>query len=181
MEFEKFGGVAEMLAEKEEERRSVFPRGGEKNRAGKFVEETPPEPDFELFDLLTALKEVLKSAPKEATHKVEILNVTSEMKQREILDALERECEIDFVAYVKGRPKIIIVVTFIAMLELIKLRKIRVRQSGQFKRIVIVKRDITDEPPVVMDDTGDLNGDDVNYTDANGGGFDGDGGESTEP
>ena len=98
-----------------------------------------------LFDLLTALQDVLKTAPKEATHKVELLNVTMEMKQKEILAALDRHKKIDFIKMVRGQPRIVIVVTFVAMLELIKNRIIQVRQSKQFSRIILTKRVDKDE------------------------------------
>ncbi len=145
MEYEKLGEVAEKLAEKEDTRRGVFPRGGEKSRIAKYIEEKETAPDYMLFDLLTALQDVLKTAPKEATHKVELLNVTMEMKQREILAALERHGKIDFIKMVRGQPRIVIVITFVAMLELIKNRIIQVRQSKQFSRIILTKRIDKDE------------------------------------
>ena len=141
MEFEKLGGVADKLAEKEEERSGVFPRGGERHRLSEIKKAAgEAEPDYMLFDLLTALKDVLKNAPKDSTHNVELINVTSEMKQKEIMHVLEKSGELDFIEFVTGQPRIIIVVTFIAMLELIKAAKISVRQSKQFGRIVIYAR-----------------------------------------
>ncbi|MBT4485452.1 MAG: segregation/condensation protein A [Candidatus Latescibacteria bacterium] len=140
IEYEKLGGVAEKLAEKENARRGVFPRGGEKNRIEKFIAERKTEPDYELFDLLTALQDVLKNVPQESAHEVELMNVTPEMKQREILEVIERDGKIDFLKMVQGEPRLVIVVTFVAMLELIKKRKIRVRQSKQFSRIILTKR-----------------------------------------
>jgi len=140
MEFEKLGGIAEKLAEKEEERLGVFPRGGERSRMLEFLKDDSAEPDYALFDLFTALREVLKNAPRTTTHDVELLNVTSEMKQREIIGALSRKGKVDFLELVSGQPRLIIVVTFIAMLELIKAKKIGVRQSKQFGRIFIYVR-----------------------------------------
>jgi segregation and condensation protein A len=140
MEFEKLGGVAEKLAEKEEERIGVFPRGGERSRISEFQQAEKSEPDYMLFDLLTALRDVLKNAPKASTHDVELFNVTSEMKQKEILNILSKKKEIDFIEYVTGQPRLVIVVTFVAMLELIKETKISIRQSKQFGRIVIYGR-----------------------------------------
>ncbi|MFC1651523.1 segregation/condensation protein A, partial [Candidatus Latescibacterota bacterium] len=67
MEFEKLGGVAEKLAEKEE-RHGIFPRGGERSRISEFQTEEKSEPDYMLFDLMTALRDVLKNAPKASTH-----------------------------------------------------------------------------------------------------------------
>lgn len=140
MEFEKFSGVTEKLAEKEEERIGVFPRGGERNRISEYLSDIKPEPEYELFDLLTAMRDVLKNAPKIGTHNVELLNVTSEMKQKEIMNILSGKGKIDFIEFVTGQPKLIIVVTFVALLELLKARKISVRQSKQFGKIVIYER-----------------------------------------
>ena len=140
MEFEKFGGVAEKLAKKEEERSGVFPRGGERSRISEYLSDDNTESDYILFDLLTALRDVLKNAPKNPSHDVELLKVTSEMKQREIMDTLSREGKIDFVEFITGQPKLIIVVTFIALLDLIKAKKISVRQSKQFGRILIYEK-----------------------------------------
>jgi segregation and condensation protein A len=140
MEFEKLGGVAEKLAEKEQERLGVFPRGGERSRISEYIGEKDSESDYVLFDLLTALRDVLKNAPKSTTHDVELLNVTSEMKQNEIMEILSSKEEIDFIEFVSEQPRLIIVVTFIAMLELIKAAKISIRQSEQFGRIILYER-----------------------------------------
>jgi segregation and condensation protein A len=140
MEFEKLGAAVDKLAEKEQERIMVYPRPGERSRIGELEKEQEPEPDFFLFDLLTALKDVLKNAPKTTPHDVELLNVTSEMKQTEIMLALDKHGELDFVEFVTGQPKLIIVITFIAMLELMKALKITVRQPNQFGRILIHAR-----------------------------------------
>ena len=142
MEYEKLGKVVEKLAEKEDNRRGVFPRGGEKNRIEQYLENKETAPDYMLFDLLTALRDVLKDAPVEPIHEVTLLNVTPEMKQREILEALEQKGKIDFIKMVMGQPRLIIVVTFVAMLELIKNRKIRFRQSNQFSRIILSKWEV---------------------------------------
>ncbi|GAI27442.1 unnamed protein product, partial [marine sediment metagenome] len=76
MEFEKLGEAAEKLAEKEDERQGIFPRGGERHRISEYLRETETEPDYMLFDLFTALRDVLENAPKITTHNVELLNVT---------------------------------------------------------------------------------------------------------
>lgn len=140
MEFEKFGSVTEKLAEKEEARRGVFPRGGEKNRIAQYTVEKERAPDYMLFDLFSALQEVMKTAPQIPIHEVELLNVTSEMKQREIMAAIGRHGKVDFIKMVQGQPKLIIVVTFIALLDLIKSGEIRVRQLKQFGRIILYRK-----------------------------------------
>ena len=137
LEYQKLGGVAEKLAEKEAIRRGVFPRAGEKIR---ILEEYAPRenaPDYVLFDLLSALRDVLDNAPKTPTHEVELLNITPEMKQREIMEIIRREGTADFLELVGGHPKLIVVITFVAMLELIRKGMIRIRQSNQFGRITL--------------------------------------------
>lgn len=146
LEYQKLGGAADKLAEQEAARRGVFPRGGEKRRLADMLVQSEQAPDYMLFDLLSAFREVLEAAPKTDVHEVELLNITSEMKQREIMEALKEHGKVDFFSLVGGRPRLIIVVTFIAMLELIRNRKIRVRQSSQFGRIVLYEwTDNTDE------------------------------------
>lgn len=137
LEYQKLGGAAEKLAEREAARRGVYPRAGEKEKILDQYTRRDNAPDYVLFDLLSALRDVLSTAPKTATHEVELLSITSEMKQREILDAIAREGKIDFIGLVKGQPRLVIVITFIAMLELIRSGRIRVRQSNQFGRIVL--------------------------------------------
>ena len=66
--------------------------------------------------------------------------MTSEMKQTEIMRHLQKKGELDFIEFVTGQPRLVIVVSFIAMLELIKAAKIMVRQSKQFGRILIHAR-----------------------------------------
>ena len=132
LEYQKLGGAADKLAEKEAVRHGVFPRGGERR---KIIDHTPlseQAPDYMLFDLLTAFQNVLATAPKSEAHEVELLNITSEMKQREIMENIKSDGKIDFAVLVSGQPRLIIVVTFIAMLELIKAKKIRIRQTKQF-------------------------------------------------
>ena len=144
MEYEKLGDVAEKLGEQEEQRRSVFPRGGERERVAGQIRDRAPEPDFQLFDLLSIMKEVIRTAPKTAYHKVELPDVTTEMMRGRILAALEEHAETDFLNLVRDRPRNVIVATFIALLELIKERKVRVRQASQFGRIIIEMRKADD-------------------------------------
>lgn len=144
LEYQKLGGAADKLAEKDAARHGIFPRGGERR---KIIDHNPLKeqaPDYMLFDLLTAFQNVLTTAPKTEAHEVELLNITSEMKQREILENIKTNGKLDFAVMVSGQPRLIIVVTFIAMLELIKAKKIRIIQTKQFGRILIYGRTSND-------------------------------------
>ena len=146
LEYQKLGGAAEKLAEKEALRQGIYPRGGERKRILDSVTHVDQAADYMLFDLLTAFRDVLATTPKTEIHQVELLNITSEMKQREIMDLLKQNGKIEFISLVENQPRLIIVVTFIAMLELIKAKKIRVRQTTQYGRILLYERtDNTDK------------------------------------
>lgn len=135
LEYQKLGGVAEKLAEKEALRRGVYPRAGEKGRVVEQYARKENAPDYELFDLLSALRDVLSAAPRVSTHEVKLLNISSETRQKEILDRIAEAGRAEFHDLVRGQPLLVIVVTFIAMLELIKNGKIRIRQTNQFGHI----------------------------------------------
>ncbi len=125
---------------RDQARRGIFPRGGERNRAAEAERTREPEPDFQLFDLLSALRDVLAAAPKTAEHEVSLPEVTVEERRAVILAALDESAEVEFVALVKGLSRLAIVVTFVAMLELIREGRILVRQAAQFGRIILARK-----------------------------------------
>ena len=145
LEYQKLGGAADKLAEKESERQGIYPRGGEKQRVAEAADEKLPQPDYVLFDLMSALKDVLKTAPKIKQHEVKLLNINSAVKRKEIMSALRAKGKLVFHEYVAGEPRLVIVVTFIAILELIKMQRIHIRQNAHFGYITIYER--TDNEP----------------------------------
>lgn len=140
LEYQKLGGAADKLAEKESERQGIYPRGGEKQRVVDSTDEKPPISDYALFDLMSALKDVLKSTPKIKQHEVKLLNINSAVKRREIMAELREKGKLVFHEYVAGEPRLVVVVTFIAILELIKMRRIHIRQNTHFGYITIYER-----------------------------------------
>lgn len=72
---------------------------------------------------------------------MELLNVNPEMKQREILELIRLQGKADFLELVSGQPKLIVVITFIAMLELIRKGMVRILQSNQFGRITLYRNE----------------------------------------
>jgi segregation and condensation protein A len=91
-----------------------------------------------LFDLLLAFKKALDNMPKVTYHEVKKIEVTIEEQTDYILHTLEKQQNILFSELInKFRDKIVIIVTFLALLELVKLRKISVRQSRVFDDIKI--------------------------------------------
>ncbi len=122
-----------------------------------FYRNIPPrfgEDDYVLrasmFDLMNAFKRVLEEAPKEVG---QILRdeITIESKIREILDRLVESTSLSFEELFAGaRRRSDMIVTFLATLELIRLKQIVARQSVIFGSIRIYRADaVPDEKPSV--------------------------------
>lgn len=91
-----------------------------------------------LFDLLLAFKKALDNMPKVTYHEVKKIDVTIEEQTEYILEKLQRHTMLLFSELINDiKEKIVIIVTFLALLEMIKARRINVRQSGVFEDIRI--------------------------------------------
>lgn len=95
--------------------------------------------DISFFDLLTAYKKALEKKPIPVFHNVERLNVTVEDQQKYIMDFFrDRNCYL-FTELCEDMAKIEIVVTFLALLDLVKRAEISVKQASIFDDIWIYK------------------------------------------
>ncbi len=139
LEYKKFKEAASEMSEFEDHRRKMYSR--------KFFlkpEDEKPSSTEEylqnvtLFDLLLAFKKALDNMPKVTYHEVKKIEVTIEEQTDYILNMLEAQPNILFSKLIeKLKDRIVIIVTFLALLDLIKLRKIIVRQSRVFDDIKI--------------------------------------------
>jgi len=135
IEYKKFKEAAQKLRELEIEREKLF-----------FRQAPPPEVEEKeylieatLFDLLSALKDLLSRLPPEEEMELEGEEVTVEEKMEEIMEALrERGGEMAFdELFGEIRIKSELIVAFLAMLELIKLRRIIAYQTRPFGEITL--------------------------------------------
>ena len=95
-----------------------------------------------LFDLLTAFHEVMKGFKEESAYFVKHQEITVEDRIaviESILDGREFATFIELFADV--RAKLIAILTFMAILEMVKLHRICVRQSRLFSEIRIYRAD----------------------------------------
>ncbi|MFA5975668.1 MAG: segregation/condensation protein A [Elusimicrobiota bacterium] len=117
-----------------------------------FYRTAPPplgEDDFVLkasvFDLLNAFKRVLEQAPREVG---QILReeIPLEVKIREILDLLTEQTSVAFEElFSKAHRRIDLIVTFLALLELIRLKQVTARQADIFGPIRLYRADAAPE------------------------------------
>jgi segregation and condensation protein A len=132
MEYERFKDAAETLAEYTRLERDVFAaRASEVRRA----EESDREIEVTLVALLDAFRRVLSRAPKgPGLHEVESEAITVLERMEAIMQALAREGALEFervFAIESPAPpsRALLVATFLALLELVRVSALRVYQS----------------------------------------------------
>jgi len=138
LEYQKFKQAAEKLANKEILGRDVFARAPQEIvEEGKGEEET----EASLFELMEALRGILKKAKTSE----KLLDFTREKisikdKMAVILDKLKEAEYIIFQdLFSDSITRFEIIITFIALLELIKIQKVRALQFQEFGSIRIYK------------------------------------------
>jgi segregation and condensation protein A len=132
LEFQQFKDVAAWLEERRESTRDLFYRG-----ASFYLEDLEPRQTeayedlrpVALFDLLAAFKRALDQAPKTDYHDVAPMEVTTEDRVAFVAEVLARRGQVSFFDLVAGVPRIVVVVTFVAVLEMVKSGQALVRES----------------------------------------------------
>jgi len=87
--------------------------------------------DLQLFDLVAALQRVIAKLPDQTPFVItaDLLSVKERMAA--ILDELEMQPSVDFFELCAGAPsRLFVIVTFLAVLELIKMQLMIVQSSG---------------------------------------------------
>lgn len=135
LEYQKYKMAATELVQRPMLDRDVFVR------LASGEEEATEEERIEanLFDLIDALRKVLQRAKEESFHEVILDRLTVEDKVQEILLLLQQEKRsLPFhLLFSEQASRRVIVVTFLAILELVKMKWIRVFQAAPFETIRI--------------------------------------------
>lgn len=143
LEYKQFKQMAEYLKEREECQEKVYTRPNEEDMFVHLFSEENPVEGISLDSLLGALQEVLdRAAEVELSGEIARDEVSMRDKMKEIMHRLFLKPKgIAFRDLFRMKAtRVEVVVTFIALLELIKLGKIRVYQSKNFGEIMIYSR-----------------------------------------
>ncbi len=141
LEYEKFKQIAENLREREKGQQDVFKRTNTEIPVG-LKNQKKEDVYFEasIFDLINAFSKTLKDIPREVFYEVIKDQFTVEQKVHDILHLLLMQTEVKLSElFTKTKTKMEIVVIFLAILELIKMKEIIARQDMQFEDIVILR------------------------------------------
>ncbi len=140
LEHEKFKAAAGLLHEREQLRAAQWlrPDGRVAEMAGDGYE---PELEVDLFSLLTAFQAVVERAKLRPRVALPPEQISIETRIDQLLARLSETeaCGFeDLFADIRDRSGLI--VTFLALLEMIRLRLVRVFQSGSFGPVRVYKR-----------------------------------------
>jgi len=136
LEYEKFKEIAQNLREREQKQQDVFTRPKPENIP------VDKEVYFEasLFDLISAFSKALEEVPKELFYEVIKDEFSVEDKVHQILHLLlEKQSVLISDLFKKSKNKLEIIVTFLAILELIRMKEIAACQKGLFGEVEVVR------------------------------------------
>jgi segregation and condensation protein A len=140
LEHQKFKAAAGLLHEREQLRAAQWLRPDERV-AGLTGDDYEPELEVDLFSLLTAFQQVVQRAKQRPKVLLPPEQIPLELRIDQLLARLSESeaCGFeDLFADVADRAGLI--VTFLALLEMIRLKLVRVFQSGGFGPIRVYKR-----------------------------------------
>jgi len=141
LEYQKFKQAAKLLEERYERFRDLYYRGA------PHFEESEKSLSLGLLELLGALREVLDRAEDE-TRELSGEEFPIEEKMAKILALLEGRPSVSWEeVFLSERKKRGILACFLALLELVKLQRIFIRQDSNFARIMVFRKEVLAHAP----------------------------------
>jgi segregation and condensation protein A len=145
LEYQKYRLAAEQLGSRSVLGRDVFARG-----AAEAVEEGPaPLAQMGLFKLLDAFEEILKRVKQTADHHIDFERISITDRINQLSDILRERPSVAFADLFAGaRTRADVIITFLALLEMTRLRLTRIAQESPYAEIHIelaVRDDAPDE------------------------------------
>jgi len=139
IEYKRFKEASYELDDLEEQRQKLYPR--------KYFDYLPLQEEISdeefldkvnLFDLMLAFKKAMDQMPKVTYHEVRKIEVTVEEQSAYILKQLKTKKILLFQDLMREfKEKIVLIVTFVSLLELVRKGQVIVRQSRVFDDIRI--------------------------------------------
>jgi segregation and condensation protein A len=132
LEYQRFKEAAEALGERQRLGRDVFESRGSEPEPTRDEER---EIEVGLVALLDAFRAVVRSAKGQAIHEIEAETITVRERMIAVMDLVESLASLEFAQVFEregGAPpsRALLVTTFLAILELVRLSAIRVYQSA---------------------------------------------------
>ena len=140
LEYKKFKEAAGRLEDLEQEQLKIFQRRAKPEFLDSTSDAEGEYFEANVFDLISAFSKILKTIPKKEFLEIIKDEFTVEKKVHDLLHLLVVKPVIYFSSlFEKAKNKVEIIATFLAVLELIRLKEIAVRQKCAFDEIQIIR------------------------------------------
>jgi segregation and condensation protein A len=142
LEYKRFKEASAVLSSLEDESVKLFYRKDFQSdpRTVTLEDQAESLKNVTMFNLIASFKKVLDNVPKKIYHDVELLNVSIDEQMSYIADTFRFRDEITFFELVSHMTeKLRIIVTIIAMLEMVKNRVIAIRTADYEDDFIIYK------------------------------------------
>lgn len=136
LEYQAFKEAALSLDDRPLLDRDVFTRGAAEEEPAAGQEEDEPMVDLDVFELFTAFRRIIAGFDRKEELEIDVEKISLADRINEIMERLSEEGQVTFTELLGDRnDRRRIIYTFLAILELMKLRMIRACQSGSFGTI----------------------------------------------
>jgi segregation and condensation protein A len=136
LEYQKYKDAAESLARHSILDRDVFPRRVSLQQV-PIPEDEVGFMEISIYKLIEVLDQVLKNAAPEVQHEVVLDRISLSEAIHRITDKLRADGSTSFLTLFESKGRQQIVITFLALLEMCKLRLIRIHQEDNGTDILI--------------------------------------------
>ena len=142
--YQKVKETTEILSELAEENRCYFYRSMDED-VRKEIQQSAvsyelEQKDVDLYDLIKVLQKYIIQKPQEISEDISLDEYKVEVKIEELTKLLRKHKKILFSDLIKNCNRIELIAFFLAILELMKRKKVSIFQSAQFSDIHINKR-----------------------------------------
>ena len=136
LQYKQFKEAAYDLQDRERLWREVYRRAPLPSATPRESEETPLE--LTLFDLMDALQDVVRRTPSKALLELTADHLTVKDRMNYILERLEESAAVPFeMLFLPTDGRLVLIVTFLGLLELMRLKLVRVFQPETFGAILL--------------------------------------------
>ena len=123
------------------------------------MERVTNDPDVELKDVLVSLAQVLRRADMFGSHQIHRETLSTREKMSELLVRINDKKFVPLSSLlIREEGRLGVVVTFLAIMELLKGSMIEIVQSEPFAPIHVKARTLSEQPVLTSDFDGDLDG-----------------------
>jgi len=141
LQYKRYKEMAEELSFLESMQRKLKYRGN----FSEDEKETPHEyetllKNVSVYDLAKYFKQAIEQIKEEPVHHINRISVTIDEQMQFILQKLDEKPQINFLILMNElREKIRIIVTFIALLEMVKMGKVEIKSSKDLNDFILIK------------------------------------------